>query len=171
MKLFFSAFCMMAVLGIACTNSDKKTAPAETAAPRTAAAEPAPPVQVVKDTAPAVQPPAARNTVPKEWAFTLDGAEPSWNMMITSNFFHFSSRTPGFEQLNAPASAPAVSGDGNMISYSPSTPAMQMRVRLEKGKCDDKTGKKYSYKATVEIKRARDKEFTTFTGCANQTGR
>jgi heat shock protein HslJ/uncharacterized membrane protein len=99
--------------------------------------------------------------------FFAAGQEGSWELNLDFEKDFTFKRADGFK-----FSTPAVEGikaqDANIVRYRAVVESGEMIIELYKQECvNNSTGKKYPYKATVEIKRGIDKDYTRFEGCGN----
>ena len=99
----------------------------------------------------------------KNEVFKGSGGEPFWSIEINSDSLEFA--TPD-KKISAPIIEPKISV--NFTSYDSNFDGGTIRVLLKKENCEDgMSGKNYSHKVEVSIKRNSDKDFDTYTGCGS----
>ncbi len=97
--------------------------------------------------------------------FKATGNEPFWGLEISDSTIEFKSLTE-LESFKAPHIEPIRAMDANVKMYRVETEAGKMNIQIFQGKCENTmSGDVLPYTVTVEIKRNKDKEFTTFKGC------
>ncbi len=99
--------------------------------------------------------------------FKATGTEPFWGIEIAEDSLRFTS--PDEKKNFAVAyKAPVKAMDASVISYQSGSESISLKVTIQQGKCSDgMSDKEHSYKVSVSLKRAGDKDFTALEGCGN----